>query len=282
MGLSTEPTTTTVDPTPAAIQPLQGQAADFLQGLFQQPGQSPFAALTSPLQTQAGGAISSLLGQPAPEVTALNAVSPGLTQLASGGLQNPFLPQGPEGFQQGQQLVAAAQPVFQQNLNEALTTLTQRAPSLRNTAFGGQAGGLAQQALQDFNLFQQQALQQGQALDLQAQGQALNFMLGGAGQQIGAAQALGGLAGQAGQAPFQRALGAGQFGAGLTQQAINPTLQLLLGGLQFGQPMAQETIVGPSPLSQTFGAVGDIASLGLGIGALPVAGGGSLLGNFLG
>lgn len=268
MGLGTEPTTTTVDPTPAAIRPLQGQAAGFLGSLFQQPGQSPFAALTSPLQGQAVGNISNFLNQPAPEITALNAVQPGLTQLAAGGLQNPFLPQGQEGFQQGQQLVGAAQPVFQQNLNEALTTLTQRAPSLRNTAFGGEAGGLAQQALQDFNLFQQQALQQGQALDLQAQQQALNFMLGGAGQQIGAAQALGGLAGQAGQAPFQRALGAGQFGAGLTQQAINPTLQLLLGGLGFAQPMGQETIVGPSPLQQTFGAIGDIGSLALGAGTL--------------
>ena len=61
----------------------------------------------------------------------------------------------------------------------------------RVSAFVQQGQGLAQNALQDFNLFAANALQQGQALQNQQQSQALNFLLGAQGNQLGAAQGLG-------------------------------------------------------------------------------------------
>jgi hypothetical protein len=202
----------------------------FLQALFSNPqsfmqGMGGFA---SPLQQGAVGNIQSFLNQPAPETRALGQAMPAIQGLLGGqGAQNPF-----GGFSAGQQTVNAAQPVFQQNLQTALTGVANRAPSVRNSAFGDQSSGLAQRALSDFNLFQQQALQQGQQLDA-------NFALGSAGLaqqgQLGGLSALGSLSQAAGQNPFQRMLGAGQLGGQFTQGMMNPLLQLMMGGMQFGQ-----------------------------------------------
>lgn len=209
----------------------------FLQAIFG--GSNPFAGNASPLQQQAVGQIGSFLNQPAPETRALGQAQPALQSLLGGQQsQNPF-----GGFSAGQQVVNAAQPVFNQNLQGALTQVANRAPSVRNAAFGDQASGLAQRALGDFNLFQQQALQQGQQLDLQhAMGNAQlsqQGMLGGLG-------ALGSLSQAAGQNPFARMLGAGGLGNQITQGSINPLLQLMLGGMQFGQQSPLQLAIHPN------------------------------------
>lgn len=208
-----------------------GDAASlFLQNLFANPQSfmQGLGGFASPLQQQAVGNMGSFLNQPAPETRALGQAQPALQQLLSGqGAQNPF-----GGFSAGQQVVNAAQPVFQQNLQTALTGAANRAPSLRNSAFGDQSSALAQRALGDFNLFQQQALQQGQQLDA-------NFALGSAGLaqqgQLGGLGALGQLSQAAGQNPFARMLGAGGLGNQITQGNMNQMLQLMLGGMNFGQ-----------------------------------------------
>jgi hypothetical protein len=156
--------------------------------------------------------------------------------------------EGIGGFEQSQKLVGAAQPIFQQNLQGALGQLSNAAPGRFSTAFAGQGGGLAQRALQDFNLFQQQATQQGLGLDLQARGLAQQGVLG-------AGNLLGSLSAQAGQNPFQRLMAAGQFGLQQQAAAQNPVLQLLLGGQQMFRPAPMDTAVGESPLSQGAGLV---------------------------
>jgi hypothetical protein len=266
MGLSSEPKVSTVDTTPQFLRPLQQQATGFLQSIFQNPSRSPFAGLTSPLQQQAVGNLSTFLNMPAPEMRVLNQVERPLLGLLQGQApQNPF---GPiSGFEQSQALVGAAQPIFQQNLQTALGQLSSSAPNRFSTTFQAQGQGLAQRALQDFNVFAQQAMQQGLGLDLQSRQQALDFLLGGqqlAQQgQLGAAQLLGQLAGQAGSAPFGRALAAGQLGQQITQGLVNPQLQLMLGGLQFGQPIPLTPIVqqGGGGLG---GVLGSLAGLAVG------------------
>jgi hypothetical protein len=72
-----------------------------------------------------------------------------------------------------------------------------------------QGADISSQGLRDFNLFQAEALRQGQQTALQA----------------------GGLFGQLAQAA-----------GGAQQRFINPTLQLLLGGMGFGQPRTAATV----------------------------------------
>lgn len=67
----------------------------------------------------------------------------------------------------GQSVLAAAKPVFADNLKTALATQRQSGPRFSS----GQdllAGQTSQKALNDFNLFSQQVLQQGQQTQLQA------------------------------------------------------------------------------------------------------------------
>lgn len=130
MGLSTAPTTTSINPTAGAFQGL------------------PIGSAINPLPGQAAG----------------------LSTAATAGLQN-FLAtggMGGPGVSAGQSVINAAQPIFMQNMQRALGQLQSSAPGRYGTAFTGQGIGLQQRALQDFNLFQQQALQQGMQTDLQA------------------------------------------------------------------------------------------------------------------
>lgn len=272
-----EPDVMRFDPTPENIKPVQGGIADFLQGVFQGETASPFGGMASPLQQQATGGIAQFLGQQSPEQQVFRQMAPQLAQQAEGGtqfteLQNPFGAMGAP--QQARATVKAAQPIFQENLSNALTTLGAQAPSIRNTAFAQQAGETTQRALQDFNLFAQQALQQGQQLQQRGRESALNFLTGArglqqqataqAGQQgLQAAGTLGQLAGQAGQAPFNRLLGAGQFGLQTAQQQIDPTLRLMLGGMQFAHPSPIETIVGPSGAQQFGDLMGGLGPLAM-------------------
>jgi len=280
MGLSNEPQTTQVNPNTPGQQQLAGGIQEFLGGLFDDPGQSPFSGMASPLQQLSTGGIQQFLSQPSPEQQVLQQTQPALqNMLNEQPMQNPFGDLG--AVNQAQNVVAANEPIFQRNLNQALASAANRAPSVQNSQFAQDGGGITTNALQDFNMMNQQALMQGLGLQQQGQQSALNFMLG-ANQQaqqgaLGAAGALGSLAGQAGQNPFQRLLGAGQLGNTFTQGAINPTLQMLLGGMQFGRPAPMDTIV-----QQQGGglgsALGGIAGTALGsfLGPLGGAAGGAL------
>lgn len=237
-------TVSSFDPNPPVLQDLQQQQADFLQGIFS--GDNPFANMASPLQQQATGAISQFLGQPAPEQQVFDQLSGDLAGLAQGG-----------GVGAAQQVIGAAQPIFQQNLDFAQGQLQNAAPGRFSSAFVNQGIDLGSRALQDFNLFQQQALQQGQQTGLQAAG------------------LLGNLASQAGQQPFQRMLGAGQLGAQISQQQISPLLSIMQGGLQFGHPAARQPIVGEGG-GVIEGDAGDVLT-----GALGGAGTGAAIGSIV-
>lgn len=217
MGFLTRPSVTQVNPNAPAVQPLQAGIAEFLMGQFQG-GASPFASATSDLQRQASGGMANFLAQPSPEGRVLANLEGGLTGLAN------------EGMAAG--ITQAALPIFETQLQRALGGAASAAPGRFSTAFAGQGIDLGARAAQDFNLFQQQALQQ----DVQ--------------NRLGAANLLGTLAGQAGSAPFQRMLGAGQFGLAESQAAIDPQLRLMLAGMGFAQPQAMDTVVGSSPLDK--------------------------------
>lgn len=135
-------------------------------------------------------------------------------QAAQGALTGQFLAQNP-----GQSVINAAQPIFQRNLSNVAATIREQGP--RFAASSQRQVGLAgERALQDFNLFQQQVLEQGQQRQLAA-AQAL----GGLGQ--GAAQIGLGALGQAGRLNLDQLLGQGQ----LNQQGILGALGLLFPGL---------------------------------------------------
>src|SRR5690606_1082416 len=154
------------------------------------------------------------------------------------------------GMGAGQAIVAAALPGFAQNLTQANTELARIAPGRFSSALAQQGTDLNRAALQDFNLFAQQALMQGLGLDSADRGQARNFLLGARGLQqgavndarqgmLGAANAqtqaagtLGGLQQNAAQMGFNNQLGAAQFGL----QSMNPALQLIMSALGYAGP----------------------------------------------
>jgi hypothetical protein len=91
-----------------------------------------------------------------------------------------FAPGGMDRFS-GQGVLDAAQPLFQRNLADALATQREAGPRFAS----GQnvlAGQTSERALQDFNLFSQNVLQQGQNTALQALAGAQNF--GGQQQEL--------------------------------------------------------------------------------------------------
>lgn len=79
--------------------------------------------------------------------------------------------------------LAAMTPIFDRNLQAAQTQLSNAAPGRFSSAFVQQGQDLASTALQDYNLFAQQALQKGQDQQLQQQQANLNFQLGARGLQ---------------------------------------------------------------------------------------------------
>lgn len=277
MGALTKPQTKTVDPTPDAVKPLQGDLAGFLQGLIGGGAgvQNPFGGMTSDLQRQATGGVSQFLNAN-PEQQTFNMLSPGLLSAFGGGgaqgqalgaLQPGLL--GMFGRDNASAVGAAAMPLFQQGLQFAQGSLANSAPGRFSTTFANQGIGLGQRALQDFNLLQQQAFMQDQQNRLGAGGLLGQLAQGASGESLGAGGLLGTLAGQAGQGAFGRNLQAGQLGLGMTQQNVNPILQLLLGGMGFAQPMGKETIVGKSPLD----VAGQIGGTFVSAGGIPGIGG---------
>ena len=178
----------------------------------------------------------------------------GLQQQASGGISQFLNQQSPEARtlqesrgalsgivnqNSGQGIIDALQPGFERNLSLA---------NQQGGRFGSANAVLRSRALDDFNLLSNQALQQGQQ------------------NQIGAAQILGMLSGQAGTADFGRLLQG--FGVG-TQQAgqadIETQRRLGLGTGLFGQanqaafnvPSVQQ----PSALEQFSGAAGSAVGI---------------------
>lgn len=96
-----------------------------------------------------------------------------------GELRNPYGDIGAMNPAFGQ--LAAMTPIFDRNLSRANSELNNLAPGRFSSAFVQQGQDLASTALQDYNLFAQQALQQGQQLQLQQQQANQNFMLGARG-----------------------------------------------------------------------------------------------------
>jgi hypothetical protein len=168
-----------------------------------------FAAPVSPLQRQATNQLGQFLNQEAPEMQAFRLAQQGLNPIITG-----------EG--QFGNVAEALTPIFDRNLTETLGQTQASLPGVFNKAASFEVANVGQRALQDFNLFIEQARQQDIA------------------NRIGAVGALGTQAGQAGQNPFGRALAAGQFGAqqgqfeqAMRQQMQQAILQMLMG--QTGQ-----------------------------------------------
>lgn len=130
----------------------------------------------------------------------------------------------------GFDVLAAAGPIFQRNLSNALAAQTETGPRFASTA-ANQSRLLQQQGLQDFNLFAQQVLEQGRQRQLQG---ILGFAQANQGQQQLQAQ----------------------------------FLQQLLGTL-FGTGLSQGVTVGPSTLGQITGGIGAIAGGAAGLGFQP-------------
>lgn len=75
---------------------------------------------------------------------------------------------GGGGLDAGRAVISAAQPLFERNLQSSLALNQAQASSPFSTAFGAQNIDTTARALQDFNFFQQQTLQQGQQTALDA------------------------------------------------------------------------------------------------------------------
>lgn len=99
-------------------------------------------------------------------------------------LQNPFPELG--AVNQALSTLQAATPIFDRNLKQANTNLATTAPGRFSSAIAAEGSDLNSRALQDFNLFANEALQQGMQLQQQGQDSVLNFLLGARNLQQGA------------------------------------------------------------------------------------------------
>lgn len=164
-------------------------------------------------------------GRKGPSTTRENINSaplPGLTDplsnLLQGFLQSGQLPQGfsqPSALQQqssnafsnllnqgnpGTGVIDAAQPVYQRNLQQSADMLRQAGPRF-NSNTERLVGEQGNKAMQDFNLFQQQVLQQGQTQQLNNLTGAGNFANNQQQQQMDLIQKLLGISGDLGAGP---------------------------------------------------------------------------------
>lgn len=214
------------DPTNPILRPLIGQQAQWGANLFNSNGAS---APTSPLQQGTGNAILQYLNQMSPEMRG-------------------------EGVNPGQAVIDAARPQFDRNLQHANTQLANNIPGRFSSAFVSQGNDLSSRALQDFNLFQQQALQSGQEMQSQRANAFQNFLVGAAGQGNAATGNLYGLLGQLlgwSQPSDQNVvMGANKIsgvqGGGYGGDMISPpgTLSPTMGG----GPMVNRIAAGPNAL----------------------------------
>jgi hypothetical protein len=177
-------------------------------------------------QASGMGMLGSLLGNN-PELDAFTAMRQQMLQAGGAGMN-------------GQGVVNAMQPVFQQNLRFGLNELANRVPSVRNSGAAIEGADLTSRALNDFNLAAAGALQNGQQTQLQGFG-TLGQLASNAGNgQFGRAL-------QAGQLSTQRDLGMGQLGLQAQQQqwnqSVGATMQLLMAALGMATPTGYQTLI---------------------------------------
>jgi hypothetical protein len=185
----------------------------------------------SALQQQVGQTFSQLLTGPSPEQRTFNTAA--------------SLQQGLQGVPGGN-VLGAAIPVFQQNLQTSADILRQQGPRFASGT-QRQVADLSQRSLQDFNLFAQQAIESG----LQRQ--------------------------------LQTAISGGQFALGEQSQLL-PLLQELLRAGIAGSGVAQQPtlIQKPGTLGQIAGVLGSLGGLATGLlpfGGLLGGGGGGAAGG---
>src|SRR3990167_3684447 len=191
---------------------LRNPSIDFLRSFMQNPQSFSQGLLppTSALQQQTSDVWSNFLSQPNAATRANQQANPFLTNLLS---STP-----------GQGVLDAATPIFNRNLQQGADTLRQAGPRF-NSNTERLIANQGQQAMQDFNLFSQQVMQQG--INQQLQGAGLLGTLGTGADQ----STLAGLTGAGGFANQQQGqimqflgplmsqfFGAGFTGGGLNQQ----------------------------------------------------------------
>ena len=206
-----------------------------------------FGAQPSALQSQLGQTLEQLIN-PNRQTAAQQTFNVALPQIQE---------QLGQGF--GQDILSAATPLFNRNLQQAADITRQSGPR-----FAGSTQRLVseqgERAVQDFNLFSQNVLESGRERQLQAL-DVLGRLGGGAdASQLGFLQQ------------------AGQFGLGqqqLQQQGLNTQaqfLQQILGGLFSGAGITQTPgfVQRPGTFGQIVGGIGTLGSLA----AIPFGGGG--------
>jgi hypothetical protein len=220
---------------PAPQQAVPGDLADFRRGLIGLLGsggntgilsQLAHGGYGSTLQQQSGTGIMQYLNQAAPEQQALNTAMPALQQILSG---------------PGAGVLDPLKASFQQNLGDQLSQLNASTPGRFSSANLYQQGLTRERSLNDFNTLGANILQQGVQ------------------NQLGAANTLGALSGQAGQAPFNRLATAQQLGQGQSGMNLQALMSLLglAGGPAFGGPFTQAA----SPFQNILGLISSIAGL---------------------
>ena len=170
----------------------------------------------------------------------------------------------------GQDVLSAAQPIFQRNLQLGADTLRQSGPRF-NSNTERLIGDQGNKALQDFNLFSQNVIESGRN------------------RQLNAAQTYGGLAQGADNSYNQLLQGAGGFANQMQGQQLNSNtalIQALLG-------LSGQAGIGPAALVNHPGGFANVMKAigtGVGVGSLaagmfgggskdPLAGEGALTGN---
>lgn len=287
---------TSFDPTNPQTKPVGDASSAFFQQLFANP-QGFAQMMQNGNAVNAGNQMANMTANP--EQDAYNALAPLLQGMARGSgvlpelqfqngfseQQNPFSDLG--AVNRAEQTLQAALPTFDRNLQRANASLMNSAPGRFSSRLAQEGTDLHSQALNDYNLFANQALMQGQQLQSQERNNALNFMLGARGNQQSAAQntasnqlaargltqqgmqnasqnqlgamgLMGQLAGQAGNGLFNRVNQSGRFALDQQQANMNPTLQLLMSAFGFGTPQQLTPVVNPSTLQQITGVLGTL------------------------
>lgn len=191
----------------AALPGLTGGVNNLLQSFLNNP-QSALQNIQggNALQSQLGNTFAQLVNGQTAGQQAFNVALPQIQQQLT------------QGF--GQDILGAAKPIFDRNLQLGADTLRQSGPRFASNTerLVSQQG---QNAMQDFNLFSQNVLESGRSRQLQAL-----QTLGGLGQ--GADQSQQGLLGQAGQFAL---------GQGGQQNQLLSQLLGMAGGLGTGAPI---------------------------------------------
>lgn len=305
-----DPRITNYNPTNPSVSTLQNATMQYLQNFMNNP-----QAWSQQFQNPAVGAAQTAMAGSAgynPERSAFEQAMPLLMQMmqrGAGGMENQFSEmqfgnqfselRDPSGYMnplgQAMSTLGAATPIFDRNLQTANAHMNTAAPGRFSSALAQEGRDLNATALQDFNLFANQAIQQALGLEQQNRESVRNFGLGarglqqgaaqntaqnqldarglqqtavnnsqqnqlsGQGNQLAAMQAMMAGAGQAGNGAFNRNLQSGTFGIQAQQAQMNPIMQMIAGIMGWAQPQQQQAVVGQSPL----GTVADIAGLGL-------------------